>query len=304
MDPDFTPARDDFDRIYDNGEPQLVFARLVNDLDTPVSAYLKIAKGRPYAFLFESVQGGEQRGRFSFIGFSPDLIWRSFGDKSECARGLDAVSKADYVPLEGKPLDTLREIQAESAFTLPDDIPPMAAGLFGYLGYEMVRHVETLETENPDPLKTPDAVMTRPTIVAIFDQIAQEIIVASPVYPSDLSAEKAYAAATARIDAVRRDLTLPAQGGALAGGEQRGLLPGVQQMHSGVAFSVGAGVMRVHVDAKGAVVDLRGAQFHQLNQAVFQPAADNCFLHREHGFHQVGGGGELVDTGCHGCLLF
>ncbi|MGJ8563999.1 MAG: anthranilate synthase component I [Alphaproteobacteria bacterium] len=211
-----TPQLADFEQVYASGKPQLVFARLINDLDTPVSAYLKIAKGRPYAFLFESVQGGEQRGRFSFIGFAPDLIWRSFGDTSECARGVDAVAKELYTPLPGKPLETLRAVQSESAFDLPDGIPPMAAGLFGYLGYEMVRHIEHLPTDNPDPLGTPDAMMTRPTIVAIFDQIAQEIIIASPVYPDHLSAEQAYAAAQTRIDTVRHDLTLPAQGGAIS----------------------------------------------------------------------------------------
>jgi len=79
-----------FEETYGTGKPQLVYARVVNDLDTPVSAYMKIAKGRPYAFLFESVLGGEQRGRYSFMGFSPDLVWRCFGDKSEVARGINS----------------------------------------------------------------------------------------------------------------------------------------------------------------------------------------------------------------------
>ncbi len=214
MDEHFTPSRADFKSVYESGKPQLFFARLVNDLDTPVSAYLKIAAGRPYAFLFESVQGGEQRGRFSFIGFSPDLIWRAFGNDSECARGKEAVANNSYQTLTGKPLDTLRAIQSESAFTLPDGIPPMAAGLFGYLGYDMIRQVETIEGENPDPIRTPDAVMTRPTIVAIFDQIAQEIIVATPVYPSELSAKSAFELAKTRVNSVKQDLTLPVQGGA------------------------------------------------------------------------------------------
>lgn len=215
MDGTFYPSREAFTEAYKNGQSQLVFSRVINDLDTPVSAYLKIAKNRPYAFLFESVQGGEQRGRFSFIGFSPDLIWRSFGDASEIARGVKAVADGTFAPLSGKPLDTLRAVQAQCAFTLPDGIPPMAAGLFGYLGYEMVRHVEHLPSANPDPIQTPDAIMTRPTIVAIFDQIAQEIIISSPVHPDELSADDAYDRAVSRITAVRQDLSLPAQGGAL-----------------------------------------------------------------------------------------
>ena len=78
------PSKADFLKATD--KPQLVYARVINDLDTPVSAYLKIAKGKPYAFLFESVQGGEIRGRYSFLGFSPDIIWRAHGDESEISR--------------------------------------------------------------------------------------------------------------------------------------------------------------------------------------------------------------------------
>jgi len=184
---------------FDSSKPQLVYARVINDLDTPVSAYLKIAKGKPYAFLFESVQGGEIRGRYSFLGFSPDVIWRAHGDESEISR-----DGGSFNTLDGKPLDTLRTLQQESAFDLPEGIPPMGAGLFGYLGYDMIRQVETLASDLPDPIGTPDAIMVRPTIVAIFDAVAQEIIVASPVYPGGN-----YDKAVERIESVVRDLSLP-----------------------------------------------------------------------------------------------
>jgi len=189
------PSKDGFD----NSKPQLVYARVINDLDTPVSAYLKIAKGKPYAFLFESVQGGEIRGRYSFLGFSPDVIWRADGDESEISRDGDG-----FKTLDGKPLDTLRALQQESAFDLPEGIPPMSAGLFGYLSYDMIRQVETLASDLPDPIGTPDAIMVRPTIVAVFDAVAQEIIVASPVYPGG-----SYDKAVKRIESVVRDLSLP-----------------------------------------------------------------------------------------------
>ena len=188
------PAKEGFD----NSKPQLVYARVINDLDTPVSAYLKIATGKPYAFLFESVQGGEIRGRYSFLGFAPDVIWRAHGDVSEISR-----DGSPFKTLDGKPLDTLRTLQAESAFDLPEGIPPMGAGLFGYLGYDMIRQVESLASNLPDPIGTPDAIMVRPTIVAIFDAVAQEIIVASPVYPGG-----SYDKAVRRIEAVVRDLSL------------------------------------------------------------------------------------------------
>ena len=198
------PSREAFDHASQT--PQLVYARVINDLDTPVSAYLKIARGKPYAFLFESVQGGEIRGRYSFLGFSPDIIWRSNGDQSEVSRGGKV-----FTNLKGKPLDTLRALQEESAFELPEGIPPMAAGLFGYLGYDMIRQVEALSSDAPDPIGTPDAIMVRPTIVAIFDAVAQEIIVASPVYKGG-----SYDKAVSRIEAVIAELQLPSSSNVIA----------------------------------------------------------------------------------------
>jgi len=199
-----TPDFSDFERIYTAKDAQLVFRRVINDFDTPVSAYLKIAKGKPYAFLFESVQGGEQRGRYSFLGFSPDVIWRSFGDKSEISR-----DNGPFEPLKAPPLDALRALQRECAFELPDGMPPMAAGLFGYMGYDMIRQVETLNGQNPDPIGTPDSIMVRPKILCIFDQIAQEIMIGTPVYPNQDSPKTAYDKACKRLDHVEADLSLP-----------------------------------------------------------------------------------------------
>lgn len=203
---DLYPSRSDFDAIYNSGAPQLVYRRVINDLDTPVSAYLKIANGRPYAFLYESVQGGEQRGRYSFLGFSPDIVFRSTGKRSEIARGQDCIASDMYTSLDGAPLDNLRALERESRLPLPDGLPPMAAGLFGYLGYDMVRHVENIGQAGPDPIGTPDCIMVRPTVIAIFDLIAQEIILATPVRPGQQTAQQAYADAQHKLESVCSDL--------------------------------------------------------------------------------------------------
>ena len=194
--PTLEPSRDAF-AVSDR--PQLVCARVINDIDTPVSAFIKAALGKPYAFLFESVQGGEQRGRFSFFGFDPDLVWRSEGDLATLARDGEA-PKA----MPGKPLEALRQLIADTAFDLPEGFPPMTAGLFGYLGYDMVRHVEILGVANPDPIGTPDAIMVRPRTVCVFDQVLQEIIVAALVPPGG-----SYDEAEARIAATIADLDGP-----------------------------------------------------------------------------------------------
>ena len=194
---------------YAAGAPQLVYRRLVDDLETPVSAYLKIGHGKPYAFLFESVEGGAWRGRYSVITLQPDMVWRCRGDQAEIAEG-DAIAAGRFTPQTGGALDSLRDLLAASRIDLPAGLPPMAGGVFGAIGYDMIRLVERLPNVNPDPLGLPDGVMTRPSVVAIFDAIAQEIILATSVRPDTLSPDDAYAAAQGRLMAVVADLRRPA----------------------------------------------------------------------------------------------
>ncbi len=192
---DIMPAFDVFENAYNDGHAQIIWTRLVNDIDTPVSAFLKLAQNKPYAFLFESVQGGEQRGRYSILGYEPDLIWRAAGTGCEISMDGQPFEKQSEGPIE-----SLRAIQKTSKIDIPGDLPPMAAGLFGYLGYDMIRLVETLPHQNPDPLGTPDAIMTRPTLIAIFDQIAQEITLTTTVRTGpQLTAKQAYDRATLRL---------------------------------------------------------------------------------------------------------
>jgi len=208
------PAYSAFETAYQAGAPQVVWTRLIDDLETPVSAYLKIGHGRPYAFLFESVEGGAFRARYSIITLNPDLVWRCRGDHAEIAEG-DDIAAGRFAAQAGGALDSLRDLVAASRIELPAGLPPPSAGLFGAMGYDMIRLVERLPDINPDPLDLPDGVMTRPSIVAIFDAIAQEIILVTPVRPNGAAAADAYAAAQARLQAVMADLRRPTP--ALAG---------------------------------------------------------------------------------------
>ena len=177
----------------------LVSTVLVADLETPVSAYLKLraAHSGPM-FLLESVEGGAARGRYSMIGLDPDLIWRCQGDRSEINRRA-ASDPEGFEPCPGKPLDALRALLAESAIAMPAGMPPMAAGVFGYLGYDMVRHMERLAPAKPDPIGVPDAIMIRPRVMVIFDTIRDEISVVCPVRPKQGTFGRA-----AREDALTR----------------------------------------------------------------------------------------------------
>ncbi len=199
------PAADAFGQTYAAGHPQVVWTTLVADLETPVSAFLKLATRRPLSFLLESVEGGATRGRYSIIGLDPDVVWRANGPNAEInrtARQPDA-----FAPCGAPPLAALRAFIAESRIDIPDGLPPMAAGIFGYLGYDTVRLIEEIGPPNPDPIGLPDAILVRPTIVVIFDAVKNTITVVTPVRPDQaVSAKSALARAAERLGTVVDDL--------------------------------------------------------------------------------------------------
>jgi anthranilate synthase component 1 len=207
------PGFDDFAARYSSGRPQLVWTKRVADLETPISAMLKLADGRANAFLLESVEGGAVRGRYSIIGLKPDVIWRCRGDKAEINRNARADPEA-FTPEEKPSLDSLRALIGESRIDVPQGLPPMASGVFGYMGYDMVRQVENLPEGNPDKLGVPDSIFLRPTVIAIFDNVEDIVIIVTPVWPRiGLSARAAYNQAIERIGDVVNDLdrSLPQQ---------------------------------------------------------------------------------------------
>src|SRR3954470_10699759 len=194
-----SPEFADFAKVHDAGKPQLVWTKLVADLETPVSAYLKLADGRPNSFLLESVEGGSVRGRYSIIGFKPDVIWRCIRNKAEINRRARSDARA-FEPVEGRPLETLRTLIRECQMELPEGLPPMASGLFGFLGYDMVRDMERLPDNNPDPIGLPDAIMVRPTLICIFDRLEDHVTLAARVCPqAGISARAAFEAPQERL---------------------------------------------------------------------------------------------------------
>src|SRR5919112_2860310 len=205
-----TPDFDTFAGAYAAGRAGVLRATLVGDLITPVAAFLKLRHGRPgAAFLLESVEGGAVRGRYSMIGLDPDLAWR-------CQDGEASVNRRPQAEPDGfvadarPPLESLRALIAESALPLGDELPPMSAGLFGYLGYDMVRLMERLPEPNPDVLKVPDAILIRPTVMVVFDGVKDEISLITPVRPEPgTSARAAYESALARIESVAFALERP-----------------------------------------------------------------------------------------------
>ena len=209
------PSAATFTARYAAGEPQVVWTTLVADLETPVSAFLKIGGGRSknssaMSFLLESVEGGEVRGRYSIIGLAPDIVFRVNGRRAEINRQPQSDPDA-FAPADAAPLPALRALIAESGIALPEALPPMAAGVFGYLGYDMVRLMEdSLSAPGPDPIGVPDAILVRPTIVIAFDAVEDTITIVTPVRPqAGINAQAAHARAVERLSAIVDALDRP-----------------------------------------------------------------------------------------------
>ena len=159
------------------GRPSLVIRRRVDDTESPVSAMLKLNPMSQGLVLFESVVGGETRGRYSFIGMAPDLWWRVRDGKAETSLTADF---RETTETSTDIMAALRGFIDACKVDGMDGLPPMAAGAFGYLGYDMVRPVERLPEPKPDPNGVPEAMLMRPGVVLIFDGVRQEIILAAP----------------------------------------------------------------------------------------------------------------------------
>src|SRR5579871_5823735 len=157
--------------------PRLHVRRRVDDTESPVSAVLKLGPMQPGVVLFESVMGGETRGRYSFVGLMPDLWWRAKAGKAETSLTPEFKKIRSA---SDDPAASLRDFINECKVTDMEDLPPMEAGAFGFIGYDFVRYFEKLPEARADPNGVPDAMLMRPSVVLIFDGVRQEIILAAP----------------------------------------------------------------------------------------------------------------------------
>lgn len=205
------PDASSFKENYNNAHSQIMCHWISADLETPVSAYLKICAHRAYSFLLESVEGGATLGRYSIIGTNPDLLWR-------CEKG--GIVSTRETDGQWKPLDEdaktslTRVIDDATLDCVPDGLPPMCdMGMFGYIGYDMVRLVENIPDNNPDEMKVPDSVLMRPSLLVIFDNVKNMICIATPIYAhagnSLLPVDVAYNDGCARIERALNALNSP-----------------------------------------------------------------------------------------------
>jgi anthranilate synthase component I len=214
MFPRLSPAPSELTAALARGENTLLWTKVVTDTETPVSAMRKLvsAPNQP-CFLLESVHGGEARGRYSMLGLYPDRMWRCYAGRAELCTDMTAETPV-FTPLATPALESLNAEIAHIAMTIPDGLPRSAAGLIGYLGYDMVKLVETLPHANPDPIGIPDACLMRPRLMLIFDNVGGVLYVCASVWKdTPLTPEAAYDAAAELIRTTLQTLANTQDGG-------------------------------------------------------------------------------------------
>jgi anthranilate synthase component 1 len=199
------PARDEMAALARRGNVVPVYREILADLDTPVSAFLKIHRG-PYGFLLESVEGGEKWARYSFLGTEPARVVRTRGPVVE----VETPGAPPKTRTVDDPLDVLRAILAEYRPVAVPGLPRFAGGVVGHIGYDMVRTFERLPTRAADDLGLPDSCLMIAETLLVFDNVAQNVKVVSHAHLTDgASPEAAWDAAVARIDALVARLRTP-----------------------------------------------------------------------------------------------
>ena len=152
---------------------RLIVRRRIGDIETPVGAMMKLGSDDPGSFLFESIAGGERLGRYSFIGLKPEVWFRILNGVAETSASADF---SNPKPAALKPVDALRQFAEAARAETAEPLPPMASGAFGYVGYDMIQHVEPVDITKPDGLGVPEALLVIPRVMVIFDHIYQELL--------------------------------------------------------------------------------------------------------------------------------
>ena len=192
-------------RCLSSGRPGLVWRRQLADTETPVAAALKLIEPGRGDFLLESVEDGATRGRYSLLGLAPDLVFRADGTDAEINRDW-LLDRNAFKPVEGGPLKALRALVAECRAEMPEELPPALAMLVGYFAYETVGLVETLPRPAPNPLGLPDMLFVRPTLILVFDRLADALYLVAPVWPGHPEPTESVNRAVERIETASAQL--------------------------------------------------------------------------------------------------
>jgi anthranilate synthase component 1 len=192
-----------------DGQPALVWRRQIADVDTPIAAALKLIEPGRGDFLLESVEGGDSRGRYTLLGLAPDLVFRAEGRQAAINRRW-LTDRDAFAPCEADALTAMRELVAQCRMDVPDGLPSALACLVGYFAYETVGLVESLPRPPANPLALPDMLFVRPTLILVFDRLADELFLVAPLWPEgDATPEAAVARAIEAIEGAAARLAAP-----------------------------------------------------------------------------------------------
>ncbi len=194
-----------FQKNYKAGKDQIVFLSFAADVHTPVSALIKLKKEK-YTFLFESVEKGSQKGRYSVIGLKPDLIWECKNNKCKF-KNLNLSSKKKI--LDKSPIENLKKLFNNNRLNIPKNIPSISTGLFGYMGYEMIQHFEKIKLEKKNNLNLPDSIFIRPSITLVFDNVNDKLFITKLVCKSNLKPMESFEKAKKEIHQVVNKINRP-----------------------------------------------------------------------------------------------
>lgn len=166
-----------FEKNYLSGKTQILFHSFSADIHTPVSILIQLQKEK-YVFLFESVEKGSQKGRYSVIGIKPDLIWECKDNKCSITNFVTSRKKKFD---KKEPLLSLSSFIKNNKIKLPEQLPSISSGIFGYMGYEMIKFFENVKLNKKNSLNLPDSIFIRPSVTLVFDNVNDKIIISQLV---------------------------------------------------------------------------------------------------------------------------
>ncbi len=204
----YTPSFEEFKKMADKGNLVPVYRDMMADMETPVSAFLKIKKGN-YSFLFESVEGGEKWARYCFLGCDPSIVFLSKGEKTTIIRD----GRSEVFDNHGDPLGSLKKLMAEFTPVILKGLPRFFGGAVGFLSYDMVKYFEELPDTVKDDLNQKDAVFIITDSILIFDNVNQKIKIVSNVFLKNCDLREAYDKAIEKIDSLISRLQKPVVSG-------------------------------------------------------------------------------------------
>ncbi len=197
----FQPSLEEFRQKAKKGNLIPVYREILADMETPVSAFLKIDDGR-HSFLLESMEGGEKWARYSFLGSRPSVIVKSFGRTAEIIRN----GRKERLPFDRDPLEVIKDLLSSYAPVPDPSLPRFFGGAVGFMGYDVIRFFEELPEREKNGLDLPDIFFMITDTLVIFDNVTHRIKVVSNAHVKGRTVEASYKEATKKIDALVRKL--------------------------------------------------------------------------------------------------